>query len=473
MNPDMTRKQRLSHELMALRVAREFRAGIVVNLGIGLPTLVSNYIPEDGSILTHAENGVVGYGPFPPEGQGDPNLINAGGQMVTLVPGAAFVHHADAFAMIRGGHVDVAVLGALQVSEKGDLANWLMPGRTLGSPGGAVDLVAGVPRVIALMEHTTRDGQPKLVRQCTLPLTGLACVDLVVTDVAVAEVTPQGLLLREVAPGWSAREVQDITEARLLVAPDLQEVRFDREALAPINKVYPRAREAIADVFDGAVIMMDGFGGPGGMSQELILALRDSGVKELTIISNTAGLGGFGTPAGGVAVNHSLLVESGQVSKVVASFPVSASPSRPTAFELAYREGKVELELVPQGTLAERIRAGGAGIAAFYTPTGAGTLAAQDKETRTIDGREYVLEHGLRADFAFIRAHRADTLGNLTYRGTSRNFNAPMATAARVTIAEADEIVQPGEIDPEAVATPSLYVDRIFQRHKKGIYTRT
>jgi 3-oxoadipate CoA-transferase alpha subunit len=192
--------------------------------------------------------------------------------------------------------------------------------------------------------------------------------------------------------------------------------------------------------------------------------VRERGVKELTIISNTAGLPGFGSIAGESAVTHNVLVENGQVRKIVASFPVSASPSRPNAFELAYRQGKIELELVPQGTLAERIRAGGAGIPAFYTPTGAGTLVAQGKETRTIDGRAYVLEYALKADYAFIRAHKADRLGNLVYTGTSRNFNAVMATAARVTIAEVDEIVEPGGLDPDAVVTPGVYVHRIVQR---------
>ena len=240
----------------------------------------------------------------------------------------------------------------------------------------------------------------------------------------------------------------------------------------PIDKVYPSAAEAVANVFDGAVIMMDGFGGPGGMPQELILALGERRVKDLTIISNTAGLGAFGTPGRALPVNHSILVANGQVKKVYASFPVNPSPGQPTPFELQYREGKIELELVPQGTLAERIRAGGAGIPAFYTPTGVGTQVADGKEMRVINGRECLLEHALTADFACIRGYKADTLGNLVYEGTSRNFNALMATAARVTIAEVDEIVQPGELDPEAVVTPSIYVDRIIKRVDPGIHYR-
>ena len=232
----------------------------------------------------------------------------------------------------------------------------------------------------------------------------------------------------------------------------------------PLNKVVPSFGQAVADIPDGAVIMLDGFGGPGGMPQQLILALREQGARELTIISNTAGLLGFGTVGGQPAVTHAILIENGQIKKVVASFPVGRSPSQPSPFELAHRRGEVELEIVPQGTLAERIRAGGAGIAAFYTPTGVGTPVAEGKETRAFDGREYILEHALPADFALIRAHKADRLGNLVYRGTSRNFNAIMATAAGVTIAEVDEILEPGELDPEVVITPGLYVQRIVRR---------
>ena len=234
-----------------------------------------------------------------------------------------------------------------------------------------------------------------------------------------------------------------------------------------INKVYDSFHDALKDVMDSATIMMDGFGGPGGMPRYLILALRDQGAKDLTIVSNTAGIAsvmGFGTPPGIKPIDHSILIENGQVSKVIASFPVSPSPSKPSSFELAYKKGKVDLELVPQGTLAERIRAGGAGVPAFYTPTGVGTLIAKDKEIRVFSGREYLLEYALKADFAFIWAHYADTLGNLVYKGSSRKFNAVMATAATITIAEVDEIVQPGEIDPETIHTPGIYVDRIVKR---------
>ena len=233
-----------------------------------------------------------------------------------------------------------------------------------------------------------------------------------------------------------------------------------------IDKTAPSLAEAVADIPGGAWLMIDGFAGPGGTPQHLIRALRDLGSRELSIISNTAGLAsviGFGTVPGDRPIDMGVLVDNDQVKKVIASFPVSPSPSRPTSFERAYLEGKVELEVVPQGTLAERIRAGGAGIAGFYTPTGVGTLMAEGKETRVFDGREYLLEQALRADFALLKAHKADTLGNLVYRGTSRNFNALMATAAKTTIVEVDEILEPGDLDPEGIHTPAIYIDRLVK----------
>ncbi len=230
------------------------------------------------------------------------------------------------------------------------------------------------------------------------------------------------------------------------------------------DKVAKSFDEAVSDIPDGAFLMIDGFAGPGGTPQNLIRALRDHGARDLTIVSNTAGLAsviGFGTIPGTRPIDIGILIDNEQVGKVIASYPVSPSPSRPTSFERAYREGKVDLEVVPQGTLAERIRAGGAGIPAFYTPTSVGTLLAEGKETREFDGREYVMEMGLVADFALLRANVADTLGNVTYRGTSRNFNAVMATAARVTVMEVDEIVEPGALDANSIHTPGIYVNRI------------
>ncbi len=233
-----------------------------------------------------------------------------------------------------------------------------------------------------------------------------------------------------------------------------------------MNKVFSTFEEAVSDIHDSAILMIDGFAGPGGTSQNLIKALRDHGAKELTIISNTAGLAsviGFGTLPGDRPIDIGILVDNNQVKKVVASFPVSPSPSRPTSFEKAFKLGQVDLELVPQGTLAERIRAGGAGIPAFYTPTGIGTSIEKDKETREFNGEKYVLETSLKADFSLIRAHKSDTLGNLSFRGTSMNFNGVMVTAAETSIVEVDDIVEPGAIDSYRIDTPGIYVDRIVK----------
>tara|TARA_B100000745_G_scaffold298886_1_gene248447 strand:- start:229 stop:1017 length:789 start_codon:yes stop_codon:yes gene_type:complete len=238
------------------------------------------------------------------------------------------------------------------------------------------------------------------------------------------------------------------------------------QEIGTLNKVFPSFESAVSDIPDGATLMIDGFAGPGGTSQNLIRALRDHGSRDLTIISNTAGLAsviGFGTLPGAKPIDIGILVDNQQVKKVVASFPVSPSPSRPNSFEKAYQLGEVDLEVVPQGTLAERIRAGGAGIPAFYTPTGIGTSVIEGKETRVFEGNEYVLETALKADFALIRAYKADKLGNLAFRGTSMNFNGVMVTAALISIIEVDEIVEPGEIDSYRIDTPGLYVDRIVK----------
>ncbi len=219
-------KERLGRDIIAMRVAKELPEGAVVNLGIGMPTLVSNYVTEDKTMGYHSESGVLNYGPLAEESERDYDLINAGGQFLQWVPGMAFFGSEEAFAMIRGGHVDVTVLGALQVSERGDLANWMVPQRGVGNIGGAMDLAVGAKRVIIAMEHTDREDRPKLVKECSFPLTGQRCVSLVVTDLAVIEVTPEGLVLKEIAPDWTPGEVQSLTEPRLVLAPDLKEVEL-------------------------------------------------------------------------------------------------------------------------------------------------------------------------------------------------------------------------------------------------------
>lgn len=451
----MIEKKTLDLDALALRIKREMLPGQLVSVGSGLPNAIGKRLSYDPPAWLIDEDGELTPTTFSSDSFGNKH-------------GSSFHSISDVAAMMHGGHVDIAIVEAGEVTASGDMVSVSTLSTTgLEAPGWSVDLLNNPKRVIAVAKHFNDKGESVLKDKCSVAPDGIACVDMIITDIAVLDIIDNRFILKELAEGWSVDELTTIQGIPIEIAPSLTNITFGSEAKGEISKVYDTGISAMSDLPDGATVMIDGFAGPGGMPHYLLVSLRDHGATGLTIIGNTAGIArvvNFGTPSGQQAIDHTLLIDNGQVSKAVASYPVSPSASRPTAFELAYRRGDVELELVPQGTLAERLRSGGSGISAFFTPTGVGTLIAEGKESRVINGKEYILEKGLRADFCLIRGYKADKLGNVIYKGTSRNFNPVMAPAADVTIVEVDEVVEVGDLDPDEIVTPGIYIDRIVIR---------
>ena len=436
-----------------------FTAGKVVSLGSGLPGGIPFVLGGNHTNVFMSTSGLIG--DWSPSDEVS-SYVDGNGDYVQLQPGSCLAGIGDRAAIISGGYVESLVVQPESIGSKG---TWKVKHfdrgdiESLSNNSCQIVAIAELDSVDRLFADMDSDQMIKT-----------RILDRIVTDKCVLVFADEGFVIDEISNASNLEEIQRLVGVELQVSKDC---RFYADPLignhqqGVVPKIYKSGLSAVSDIADNSVVMIDGFAGPGGMAHYLLMSLRDQGSKNLTIISNTAGIArvvNFGTPPGKLVIDHSILIDNHQVGKAIASYPVSPSASNPSSFELAYRAGEVDLELVPQGTLAERLRAGGAGVKYFYTPTGAGTLIAEGKDTRTLDGKEYIQEAGLLADYCIIRGYKADRFGNVVYKGTSRNFNAVMAPAAKTSIVEVDEIVEDDALDPELIVTPGLFVDRIVVR---------
>ena len=436
-----------------------FTAGKVVSLGSGLPGGIPFVLGGNHTNVFMSTSGLIG--DWSPSDEVS-SYVDGNGDYVQLQPGSCLAGIGDRASIISGGYVESLVVQPESIGSKG---TWKVKHfdrgdiESLSNNSCQIVAIAELDSVNKLFADVDSD---QMIKSRIL--------DRIVTDKCVLMLADEGFVIDEISDASNLEEIQRLVGVELQVSKDCRfygDPLIENHQHGTVSKIYKSGPSAVSDIADNSVVMIDGFAGPGGMAHYLLMSLRDQGSKNLTIISNTAGIArvvNFGTPPGKLVIDHSILIDNHQVGKAIASYPVSPSASNPSSFELAYRAGEVDLELVPQGTLAERLRAGGAGVKYFYTPTGAGTLIAEGKDTRTLNGKEYIQEAGLLADYCIIRGYKADRFGNVVYKGTSRNFNAVMAPAAKTSIVEVDEIVEDDALDPELIVTPGLFVDRIVVR---------
>tara|TARA_A100001037_G_scaffold305991_1_gene348519 strand:- start:31066 stop:32502 length:1437 start_codon:yes stop_codon:yes gene_type:complete len=447
-----------SNQNLLKKCSEYFNQGKVISLGTGLPSLLPFVLNGSHDSIFLSSSGLVGDWRA---STATTKYIDSNGQYVTLMPGSSIVGIGEKASIISGGYVDTILIQPTEVDLQG---NWDIDGPDTSEIDS---LVTNCSQVIGLVPL---NGLQKFTYQLD-PSRGFERLSKIITERCVFGVDGGKLVVEELANGTTSDDIMNAIGINVPISPNCQYYDVYKVGTSSADmigsKVCKDGASAVVDIQDGAVVMIDGFAGPGGMAHYLLVSLRNQGAKNLTIISNTAGIArvvNFGTPPGKLVIDHSILIDNGQVGKAIASYPVSPSASNPSSFELAYRAGEVDLELVPQGTLAERLRAGGSGVKYFYTPTGAGTLIAEGKDSKSFEGKNHIRESGLVADYCIIRGYKADRFGNVVYKGTSRNFNAVMAPAARISIVEVDEIVEDDALDPELIVTPGLFVDRIVVR---------